>query len=427
MTRVDPVNAGMLHTLSSGLRVAVAPMPGVETVSVGVWVDVGGRHERPEENGLAHMLEHMAFKGTTRRSALRIAEEIEDVGGYLNAYTSREQTAYYARVMRDDTDLAIELIADILLQSTFPEDELAREREVVRQEIAQVNDTPDDLIFDHLQAAAYPDQPVGRSILGLPERVATFARSDLQGFLGRGYGAGRMVVAAAGAVDPDSFVKAIEKLFADVGAVETHAPEAAVWKGGSIIDRRTLEQTHLALGFDGIAIHDPDFITAQVVANLLGGGMSSRLFQEVREKRGLAYSVFSFAGAMADGGMVGVYAASAPESVAELGPVLADEIRRVAHDANEVETARARAQMKAGLVMSLESSSARLEQIARQVLVHGQPLETAELLARVDEVDVQATRRVAARLFESGKPLALAAVGDTEQLATPEAFAAHFA
>lgn len=420
------MSAGVLHTLPSGLRVAVAPMPGVETVSVGVWVDVGGRHERVHENGLAHMLEHMAFKGTARRSALRIAEEIEDVGGYLNAYTSREQTAYYARVMRDDTDLAIELIADILLQSTFPEDELAREREVVRQEIAQVNDTPDDLIFDHLQAAAYPDQPVGRSILGLPERVSTFARSDLQGFLGRGYGAERMVVAAAGAVDPDAFLKAIEKLFADVGTVTDDTPEPAVWQGGSIIDRRTLEQTHLALGFDGVTIHDPDFIAAQVVSNVLGGGMSSRLFQEVREKRGLAYSVFSFAGAMADGGMVGVYAASAPESVAELGPVLAGEIRRLVEDANEVETARARAQMKAGLVMSLESSSARLEQIARQVLVHGRPLETADLLTRVDEVDVAACRRVAEKLFNSGKPMAIAAVGDTEQLASPEAFAAHF-
>ena len=421
------MSAGLLHTLPSGLRVAVAPMPGVETVSVGVWVDVGGRHERVHENGLAHMLEHMAFKGTARRSALRIAEEIEDVGGYLNAYTSREQTAYYARVMRDDTGLAIELIADILLQSTFPEEELAREREVVRQEIAQVNDTPDDLIFDHLQAAAYPDQPVGRSILGLPERVSSFARSDLQGFLQRGYGAERMVVAAAGAVDPDAFLKSIEALFADVGTVADDTPEPAVWKGGAIIDRRQLEQTHLALGFDGVTIHDPDFVAAQVVSNLLGGGMSSRLFQEVREKRGLAYSVFSFAGAMADGGMVGVYAASSPDSVAELGPVLATEIRRLAEDTNEVETARARAQMKAGLVMSLESSSARLEQIARQVLVHGRPLEVADLLSRVDDVDVAAARRVAEKLFHGASPLAMAAVGDTEQLASPEDFAAHFA
>ena len=224
----------------------------------------------------------------------------------------------------------------------------------------------------------------------------------------------------------DLAFKAGAQLFADVGTVTDDTPEPAVWQGGAIIDRRTLEQTHLALGFDGVTIHDPDFITAQVVSNVLGGGMSSRLFQEVREKRGLAYSVFSFAGAMADGGMVGVYAASAPDSVAELGPVLAGEIRRLAEDTNEVETARARAQMKAGLVMSLESSSARLEQIARQVLVHGRPLETADLLARVDAVDVATCRRVAEKLFNSGKPMAIAAVGDTEQLASPEAFAAHF-
>lgn len=416
----------MMHTLSNGLRVAVAPMPHVETTSVGVWVDVGARHEREEENGLAHMLEHMAFKGTERRSALQIAEEIEGAGGYINAYTSREQTAYYARVLKEDLELAVDLIGDIVLASTFPEDELRREREVIRQEIAQVNDTPDDVIFDRLQEAAFPDQAVGRSILGQPERVGTFRREELQGFMGRGYDASRLVVAAAGAVDAEDFLKLAEARFGHLPVRGMEAPQPAEWRGGSQIDERAIEQVHLALGVDGVSYHDPDFEAVQVMSNLLGGGMSSRLFQEVRERRGLAYSVFSFAGSMLDGGMVGVYAASDPEALGELAPVLADEIRRLAHDAEEEETARSRAQIKAGMVMSLESSAARLEQLARQVLIYGEPQDVGEWLARVDAVDAAAVRRVAHRLFEGAPELAVAAIGPAARLEDHERLQARF-
>ncbi|ANK82155.1 MAG: peptidase M16 [Rhizobiales bacterium NRL2] len=400
-----------MHTLSNGLRVAVAPMPHVETTSVGVWVDIGARHEREEENGLAHMLEHMAFKGTARRSALQIAEEIEGAGGYINAYTSREQTAYYARVLKDDLELAVDLIADIVLASTFPEEELRRERDVIRQEIAQVNDTPDDVIFDNLQAAAFPGQAVGRSILGRPERVGAFRRDELRTFMDRGYDASRLVVAAAGAVDPDDFLKLAEARFGHVPARTMAPPEPARWHGGSMVDERKIEQVHLALGIDGVDYHDADFTAVQVMSNLLGGGMSSRLFQEVRERRGLAYSVFSFAGSMVDGGMIGVYAATDPEQLGELVPVLAEEIRRVAHDAAEEETARSRAQIKAGMVMSLESSAARLEQLARQVLIYGAPQDVGEWLARVDAVDAAGVRRVAHRLFEHAPDPAVAAIG----------------
>lgn len=416
----------MMHTLSNGLRVAVAPMPGVETTSVGVWADIGARHESEAENGLAHMLEHMAFKGTARRSAQQIAEEIEGAGGYINAYTSREQTAYYARVLKDDLELAVDLIADIVLASTFPEDELRRERDVVRQEIAQVNDTPDDLVFDHLQAAAFPGQAVGRSILGRPERVATFRRDELQDFLGRGYDASRLVVAAAGAVDAEAFLKLAEARFGHVPIRPMPAPEPAAWRGGSMIDRRDIEQVHLALGVDGVDYHDPDFAAVQVMSNMLGGGMSSRLFQEIRERRGLAYSVFSFAGSMIDGGMVGVYAATDPEQLDELAPVLAGEIRRVAHDAEEEETARARAQIKAGMVMSLESSAARLEQLARQVLIFGEPQDVGEWLDRVDAVDAAAVRRVARRIFEGAPDVAVAAIGPAEGMDVHERLQARF-
>lgn len=415
-----------LHTLPNGLRIAIAPMPHVETTSIGVWVDVGGRHERADENGVAHMLEHMAFKGTARRTARGIAEEIEGAGGYINAYTSREQTAYYARVLKDDLPLAADIIADIVLNSTFPEEELARERDVVRQEIAQVNDTPDDLIFDLLQEAAYPDQAVGRSILGKPERVGRFQRAELRDFMGRGYAASRMVLAAAGSVDEDALLKLTEELFGDLGSPHDSEPEPGLWRGGSKIDDRDIEQVHLAIGLNGVAYDDPDFPATQVLAGLLGGGMSSRLFQEIRERRGLAYSTFAFAGSMMDGGMFGVYAATDPEALAELQPVLADEIRRTAEDVTEEETARARAQMKAGMVMSLESSSARMEQVARQTLIYGEPQETDAWLARVDAVTADEVMRVARRLFRTGDAPAMAVIGPAGSLKDGSGFTERF-
>jgi predicted Zn-dependent peptidase len=415
-----------LHHLSNGLRVAIAPMDHVETTSIGIWVDTGGRHENADENGIAHMLEHMAFKGTERRSARAIAEEIEGAGGYINAYTSREQTAYYARVLKDDLPLAADIIADIVLHSTFPEDELAKERDVVRQEIAQVNDTPDDLVFDLLQEAGYPDQAAGRSILGKPDRVARFQRSELQSFMDRGYGASRMVLAVAGAVDETELLRLAEDRFGGVSPGDEVAPEPSTWRGGRLVDHRDIEQVHLAFGVDGIAFDDPDFAAIQVLAGLLGGGMSSRLFQEVREDRGLAYSTFAFSGSMMDGGMFGVYAATDPDALGELQPVLTDVIRRTGHDVTEDETARARSQIKAGMVMSLESSAARLEQVARQTLIHGAPQETSEWLDKIDAVDAAAVMRVAGRLFDDCGEPALAAIGPTDGLEDRDTFNARF-
>lgn len=415
-----------LHRLSNGLRVAIAPMDHVETTSIGIWVDTGGRHERPDENGIAHMLEHMAFKGTERRTARAIAEEIEGAGGYINAYTSREQTAYYARVLKEDLPLAADIIADIVLNSTFPEDELAKERDVVRQEIAQVNDTPDDLVFDLLQEAGYPDQAAGRSILGKPDRVARFQRDELRSFMDRGYGASRMVLAVAGAVQEDNLIKLAEERFGGVTTGEAPPPEPSRWIGGRAVDHRDIEQIHLAFGVDGVAYDDPDFAAIQVLAGLLGGGMSSRLFQEVREERGLAYSTFAFSGSMMDGGMFGVYVATDPEALTELQPVLTDAVRRTASDVTEEETARARSQIKAGMVMSLESSAARLEQVARQTLIHGAPQETSEWLEKIDAVDAPAVMRVASRLFDNCAEPAVAAIGPASGLEDRDTFNARF-
>ena len=268
--------------LANGLRVVSDPVDHVETASIGLWVDVGARCESEETNGMSHLLEHMAFKGTERRSARDIAEEIEAVGGHLNAYTSRETTAYYAKVMKEDVPLALDLLADILQHSTFDPEELERERAVVIQEIAQVNDTPDDLVFDRFQETAYPDQPLGRSILGPPERVGSYSRDALAAYMAAQYRAARMVLAGSGRIDHDGLVAAAEEAFTALPEGPTAAPAAAVYGGGDCRVPRDLEQAHVVVGFDGLAYDDDDLYALQVLSTLLGGGMSSRLFQEIR-------------------------------------------------------------------------------------------------------------------------------------------------
>ena len=414
-----------ITTLANGLRVVTDAMPHLQSASVGVWVDAGARYETPEVNGVAHLLEHMAFKGTKRRNAQAIAEEIEAVGGHLNAYTSREQTAYFARVLRDDVPLAVDILADILQHSVFDADELERERTVVVQEIGQTEDTPDDIIFDQLQATAYPDQPNGWSILGTVERVENMAREALAGFMHRHYLGPRMVLVAAGAVEHAAIVALAEDAFGDLSSADAPSFAPASYAGGDYRDHRELEQVHFAMGLPGLRYHDDDFYASQVMSTVLGGGMSSRLFQEVREKRGLCYSVFSFASSYLDGGMFGVYAGTGADQVAELVPVMCDELTRLADDAGDEEVARARAQLKAGTLMSLESSSGRAEQLGRQMLIHGRPLPVDEIVGEIEAVDTAAVRRVAARVCGAGQP-AVAALGPIDKLASYDRIAAKF-
>jgi predicted Zn-dependent peptidase len=415
-----------ISTLSNGLRVVTEPMDHLKTTSIGVWVNVGARAEAPEQNGVSHMLEHMAFKGTSSRSARDIAEAIEDVGGHLNAYTSREQTAYYARVLEDDVPLAVDLLGDILQRSTFDPEELERERGVVIQEIGEVQDTPDDLIFDLLQEAAYPDQAVGRSILGTVETVSGFSRDSLAGYMGRHYGAGSMVVSAAGKVDHDRLVDMVEREFGSVVRGEAAELAPAEYRGGEARCDRQFEQTHLTFGFPGVSFEDDRFFAVQVLSTVLGDGMSSRLFQEVREKRGLAYSVYSFNAALADGGIFGIYAGTSPKQVDELATVIADEMGRITVDLDDRELARARAQMKAGVLMALESSWGRAEQMARQLQTFGRIIPLQEIVDRIDAVDHAAVRDAARMLLTGGQPT-IAAVGPLGRLPDYDTLASRFA
>ena len=390
-------------TLPSGLRVVTEDMPWVETVSLGVWVDVGTRNEPAEINGVAHLLEHMAFKGTERRSARLIAEEIENVGGHLNAYTSREQTAFYAKVLKEDVPLGVDILSDILQHSTFDADELERERTVIIQEIGQAADTPDDVIFDRFQECAYPGQAMGRPVLGEAEIIKTIGRDAVAGYMNQHYAADRMVLSGAGALDHDRLVDLAERAFTDLPAYRGEPVEVARYRGGDQREDKDLEQVHLVLGFPGVSYADDDYYVASTLSTILGGGMSSRLFQEIREKRGLVYTVYSFASSYADGGIFGVYAGTGEDEVEELMPVLCDEIVKSADTMTEAEVARARAQLKASILMGLESTSARCEHVASQLLIYGRPIEVPELVRKIDEVDLSAVRRLAKRIF-AGAP-----------------------
>ena len=410
-------------TLNNGMRVATDRIDTVESATVGVWCDVGTRDERPQVNGVAHLLEHMLFKGTRRRSAKAIAEEIEAVGGHMNAYTAREQTAYYARVLKADVDLAVDMIADILQHSLFDAGELKRERAVILQEIGQARDTPDDIVFDHFQAAAFPGQGVGRPVLGRADVVRRMKRDSVRGFLAGHYAPGRLVLSAAGNVDHDRLVQLAGEKFDALPPPAEHARAAARYKGGEKRDKRKLDQVHLVLGFDGVGNLDPDFYPMQVMSTVLGGGMSSRLFQEVREKRGLVYSIYCFAASMRDGGLFGIYAGTGDDKVRELMPVVADEINKLGAAAGEAEVARARAQLKAGTLMALESTSHRCEQLAQQLLVFGRPIPVDEIVAKIEAVDAAAVSRVLRRALGS-KPT-LAAVGPVGKLESRARFGAR--
>jgi len=402
-----------LATLPNGLRIVTEDMPGLASASIGIWVTAGGRHERVEQNGIAHFLEHMAFKGTKTRTALQIAEAIEDVGGYINAYTSREMTAYYARVLGPDVPLALDVISDIVLNPVFDQREIEVERHVILQEIGQALDTPDDIIFDWLQEAAYPDQAIGRTILGPAEKVARFGREDLARFVTEHYGPDQMILSAAGAVDHDAIVRQAEEVFGGLKPVGHPFVQAARWFGQERRELKELEQVHFALAFEGPTYRDADLYTAQVYSTALGGGMSSRLFQKIREERGLCYSIFAQAGAYDDTGMVTIYAGTSEEEVSALSGLTIDELKRAADDMSEAEVARARAQMKAGLLMGLESPSSRAERMARNLAIWGRVPGLEEVAERIDAVSTAEVRDYAARMIGQDRT-ALALYGPAE-------------
>jgi predicted Zn-dependent peptidase len=411
--------------LSNGIHVVTDHMPNLETLALGVWVKAGSRDEDLDEWGVAHLLEHMAFKGTHRRSAMEIASSIENVGGEINAATGMESTAYFCRVLKDDWPLALDILSDILTDPVFDPAELAKERYVILQEIAAANDAPDDLVFELLGEAAFPDHPLGRSILGAAEKVERYDAASIARYRNKHYTAGRIVIAAAGHIDHRAIAEAAEKSFStllDGSATGWTTPN---FSGGFKSAERPLDQLHLVFGFPAPGYRDERIYALQLLSSILGGGMSSRLFQEVREKRGLCYSIFSFASAYQDTGLLNVYAATSPENARDLSDVATDVMLSMTDNVEEAELARAKAQIKAGLVMSLESATGRADQIARQFLSFGKVPEIADLVTRIEDVTRDDVKKLASDILISTKP-AISAVGSLKYLATQERITAKF-
>lgn len=405
--------------LSNGLTVVTETLPSIESVALGVWIKSGARNERDDEHGMAHLLEHMAFKGTSRRTAFQIASEIENVGGEINAATSVETTSYYARVLAADVPLAVDILADILTDSKFDPAELEREQHVILQEIGAAHDTPDDIVFDKFTETAFRHQTIGRSILGTPETVKSFTSGQIHDFITRQYGAERMVVVAAGDVRHDDFVREVEKRLGTFRTkAESHVPTYAQYVGGDFRENRDLMDAQIILGFEGRAYHVRDFYASQVLSMILGGGMSSRLFQEVREKRGLCYSVYAFHWGFSDTGIFGVHSATGQSDISRLIPVIVNELQKAGENIAQDELDRARAQYRAGLIMSAESASSRASQIARQMLLFGRPVVKEELMERLSALTVERLRDLASRLFSTTPTIA--AVGPVGSLPTYE-------
>ena len=379
-------------------------MSGLKSASVGIWINTGGRNETLKQNGIAHFLEHMAFKGTQSRSALDIAQAIENVGGYINAYTSKEMTAYYARVLENDVPLAIDVISDILLNPIFDQRELETERGVILQEIGQSLDTPDDVIFDWLQEAAFPDQPLGRTILGPSELVKNFSREDLLEFVSEQYGPEQMVLSAAGSVDHEKIVSQVKLLFDKKEPISKAAMISSKYNGGEKQVDKNLEQAHFALAFEAPGYRDETIYTSQIYSIALGGGMSSRLFQEIREKRGLCYTIFAQGGAYSDTGLLTIYSGTSADSLKDLSDITISEMKRMAIDFEQIELDRARVQMKAGLLMGLESASARAERLARMLTIWDRIPTLDEIVKKIDAVDLNDVRHFSDSIISNKKP-----------------------
>jgi predicted Zn-dependent peptidase len=396
-----------ITTLESGLRVITDTVPEMETVAVGVWADVGTRHEDMAHNGVAHMVEHMMFNGTPTRTSREIAEAVEDVGGQINAYTSREITAYYIHLLKNDLPMAMDILSDILQRPTFPDSELEKERGVILQEIGMTNDTPDDVVFDYYQETAYPGQALGAPILGRAEIIESMKKETLYDYVHRFYTPEKLVLSAAGNVDHETFVHMARTMYRDLpqDTHQTYAP--AQYKGGEKRVEKDLEQSHVVLGFKGIQRGDADYYSAVILGTVLGGGMSSRLFQEIREKRGLVYSIYSSHSSFHDDGQFEIYAGTGPENLDQLIPVTCDEIVKIMQDpVSEAELQRAKAQIKAGILMSRESMLSRANRQAKYLINFNRAPDVQKLIAQVDAVTVYSVQKIAQKIFASRPTLA---------------------
>ncbi|MDB5557137.1 MAG: peptidase [Enterovirga sp.] len=415
MSAPETVQAGIsLTRLPNGLTVATETIPGVETATLGVWVAAGSRHEREAEHGLSHLIEHMAFKGTARRTARQIAEDIENVGGDINAATSTEFTSYTSRVLGTDADLAVDVLGDILTNSLFDATELGREKNVILQEYASIEDSPDEAVGDAFMEIAFAGQAIGRPILGRPDTIASFEADMIRAFMAREYTPARMVFAAAGQVDHARVVDAVSRALGGIPGAQAPEPSAGTYTGGERRLPRRLEQANLMIGLPGVSFRDPAYFATHIFAQALGGGLTSRLWHEVRETRGLAYSIDAFHWPFTDCGLFGIGAGTSAADLPGLVEVVIETSRAAAAGIEPVELARARAQLKVAMLAALETPGGRIDRAARQLLAWGRVIPAEETIARVDAVTVEEVRAAGARTLAG--PPALAAIGPIKGL-----------
>jgi predicted Zn-dependent peptidase len=397
------------HVLANGLTVAVDPLPGAQSVALGLYARVGSRSEPEKLSGLAHLVEHMVFKGAGGRDTRALAEVIEDVGGSLNAWTARDQTVFHGRALARDLPLVAELIADLVRAPHFDDAHLEREKQVILSELGESVDSPEDLVHDHLFEAAFEGQAIGRSVLGNAHSVRAVERGDCIDWLGQQFVPSRLVLAASGKVDPGEVLALAERLFGDMPAQDERTVEPARFTGGVRNDRRSFEQAHWCLAFPGVPAADPRNPALALFVQALGGGTSSRLFQQLREDRGLAYSIYAWNQSFADSGMVGIGCAAERPRAAESVELARQVLAETADGLTEAELRRARAQVEAGLLMSLETPQGRADHMARSIEVFGRILPLEELLGEIRAVTLAGARAAGRGLLDG--PVAVASVG----------------
>jgi len=392
-----------IHKLSNQLRIAVDEMKEVETVSIGVFVNTGSRNENLKINGISHFLEHMAFKGTKKRSAKQIAEEFEGIGGYINAYTSKEKTVYYTKVLKQHAEFAVEFLSDILQNSTFDNKELEKERGVILQEIAMTNDSPDDIIFDYFQSTAYGNQSLGQSILGSPENIKKFSRKNFIDYISDQYNYRDIAIVGSGSIKEDNLLKWSEKYFNNLGKNKIKPLEVSKYKGGVLLKEKKLEQVNLIIGFDGLSYNHQDYYKIQVLAMILGGGMSSRLFQEIRENQGLAYSIYAFNYSFQDSGLFGIYAGTTPDKSNQLINSVKEQINKICKKIDKAELDRVKTQFQAGLLMSKESTSSRMQKLGSDIISHNKIISDKEIIDKIKRITEKEISQLASKIFINTK------------------------
>ncbi|MEW6107685.1 MAG: pitrilysin family protein [Nitrospirota bacterium] len=401
--------------LDNGIPFVMEPFRNVRSVSVGIWVKVGSRHEKPLKNGISHFLEHMFFKGTKRRTARDIAVEIDSIGGDLNAFTSRENTAFYIKVIDEYLEKGIELLSDIFINSDFPEEEIEKEKKIIKEEIKMVEDTPDDYVHDIFNQTVWGNEGLGQSILGRRESIASFTRDDIIAHIRRYYGTKDIVIACAGNFIPDNLIRTFNRLFGGLrrGSEPRIGPQPAFRKTIRVCHKE-LSEAHICIGLPALRQASDERYAFFVLNTILGAGVSSRLFQEIREKRGLAYSVYSFTSSYMDTGLWGIYAGVSRKKVREVVDLMISELMKLKDTLTETEVERARQHLKGSLILALESTSNRMNNIARQEIYFGRYFSPQEIMRSIDAVKISQIRELADRLIRK-ELLAITAYGDLQK------------